>query len=239
VSAQRLDTRRRTGRRLVLTAAAIVLLAACGDDPPPPAAQDPPVPDSLPGSPPELEGALPEPADLGDAWTDLGAVPLEQRGFPGCPETGAITAGEGSARRGEAQSLYAEGELPAPTFAVSISAWESPDVAQDRLTAFAAVATRCRSFEQELLDGRQAAISVAERVPPPLGDAAAAVVLTIDPEQGPTSFLDTVAVRLGDLIVLTDGERVEGEPDASLEQARFDDLTRQAVEKAQRLLVPD
>ncbi len=47
-----------------------------------------------------------------------------------------------------------------------------------------------------------------------------------------------MAVRLGSHIVLTDSVVFEGDPDAGLGRKRFDDLTRQAVEKAQRELEP-
>ncbi len=220
------------GGRLVL-AAGMVTLAACGGGEPPSS-----VPDSQPGTPVRVEEALLTPRDLGDGWIDLGAVPIEQRGFEGCPGSRVITALEDSARRGEAQSIYAEGEPPAPTFGESISLWESADVAHDRLATFAATATECRSFEQELLDGRRAVLSVAEREAPQLGDEAAALVVSVDPDEGPTMALDVVVVRLGSVLVLTDGERVDGDPEVSLDQDRLDELTGRAVEKAEEILTP-
>ena len=51
---------------------------------------------------------------------DLGAVPLDERGFEGCPETRMVTGGDDPARLGEAQSLYGQGDLPVVTFAESV-----------------------------------------------------------------------------------------------------------------------
>lgn len=208
-------------------------LAACGGNPPPPSA-----PDALPGSPPELEEALLTTSELGEGWIDLGAVPLEERGLRGCPEGQVITAGEDAARRGEAQSTYAEGKPPAPTFGESVSLWESADVASERLATFASMASECRSFEEELLDGRRAVISVVQRNAPPLGDQAVALELRADAAEGPTVSSDVVLVRLGSVLVLTEGQRVDGDPDVSLDQERLDELTGRAVEKAEETLAP-
>ncbi len=93
-------------------AAGVLALAACGGDAPERPAYRA-VPDSLPGTPADLADALLSPEDLGEGWIDLGALPLDERGLDECPLTKVITAGEDPARRGESQSLYAEGELPA------------------------------------------------------------------------------------------------------------------------------
>lgn len=103
-------------------------------------------------------------------------------------------------------------EFPAPNIGESISVRESPDVAHARWATVAATAAECRSFEAELLDGRRAVVSVAEREAPPLGDESAALVITTDPEEGPGLTLDVMAVRLGSYIVLTDSAVVEGDP---------------------------
>ncbi len=237
MSATETGPRWRAGGRLLAAGVLVVQLAACGGDAPERPAHRA-VPDSLPGTSADLADALLTPQDLGEGWSDLGALPLDERGFDECPLTKVITAGEDSARRGETQSLYAEGELPAPNIAKSISVWESPDVAHDRWATFAATAAEFRPFEAELLDGRRAVVSVAEREAPPAGGRTAALVITTDPEEGPGLTLDVMAVRLGSYIGLTDSAVVEGEPDAGLERGRFDDLTRQAVEKARRELEP-
>src|SRR5687767_2554596 len=39
-------------------------------------------------------GGPPEHRRPGGGWVDLGAVPLDERGFEGCPETGVVTGGE-------------------------------------------------------------------------------------------------------------------------------------------------
>ncbi len=83
--------------------------------------------------------------------------------------TQLAACGGDAARRGEAQSTYAEGEPPASTFGESISLWESADVASDRLATFASMTSGCRSFEEELPDGRRAVISVVQRDAPPPG----------------------------------------------------------------------
>ena len=119
------------GRRLLLPTGIAALLVACGGDPVPRGVPDSSLPDALPGTPAEVKDALLTTDDLGEGWVDLGAVPLDERGFESCPETGVVTGGKAAARLGEAQSPYAEGDPPVPTFGVSISVWESPDVALD------------------------------------------------------------------------------------------------------------
>jgi hypothetical protein len=50
------------------------------------------------------------------------------------------------------------------------------------------------------------------------------------------STVDLIAVRLGDVIVSTNGERYDSSPQASLDTARME-LTRKAVDKAKRSLL--
>jgi hypothetical protein len=57
--------------------------------------------------------------------------------------------------------------------------------------------------------------------------------MEFDPPEGPTILRDTVVVRIGDALVLTEGpDRVEDDPEAGRQRERFDELTRQAVDKA-------
>lgn len=206
-------------------------LASCGGEQPPPAA-----PDALPGTPPEVEAALLTPDELGKTWIDLGPVPFDQRGYDGCPAGKVIAAVVDPERVGEAQSIYAEGKPPAPTFGESISLWKSAEVAHARLRQFASQTSQCRSFTEQLNDGRQATINVSERQAPQLGDEAVAVVVQTDPADGPTAYLDAIVVRRGKALILTEAQRVDGEPQVSLEQSRLDALTRQAFDKAQEKL---
>ncbi len=117
-------TRRQQPRwsgRLLLPMGIAALLVACGGNPVPPGVPDFSLPDALPGTPAEVKAALLTTDDLGERWVDLGVVPLDERGFEGCPQTGLVTGGEDPARLGEAQSLYAVGDPPVPTFGESIS----------------------------------------------------------------------------------------------------------------------
>ena len=122
--------RPRWSGRLLTAMGVAALLVACGEDPAPTGIPDSSVPDALPGTPAEVEEALLTTDDLGEGWTDLGAVPFGERSFPECPETGVVTDGEDPTMLGEAQSHYGEGDPPVPTFGVSISLWESADVAR-------------------------------------------------------------------------------------------------------------
>ena len=119
------------------------------------------------------------------------------------------SAGLDPTRLGEAQSLYGEGEPPVPTFGESVSLWESPDVARERLGTFASITAECRSFEHRLEAGRTATVTITEQAAPPLGD----------------------------VVVLTEGpDLAEGDPELDRQRERFDDLTARAVEKATRTL---
>ena len=223
--------------RLLFTMGVAALLVGCGEDPAPAGIPDPSVPDALPGTPAEVEEALLTADDLGEGWTDLGAVPLDERSFTECPETGVVTGGKDPSRLGEAQSLYGEGDPPVPTFGESISLWESPEVAAERLAASASVTSECGSFEQEMLDGSTATVKLLPRDVPQLGDEAVCVVIEFDQDEGPTILRDLVIVRIGDVLVLTEGvDRVEDDPQADRQQERFDELTAQAVDKATRIL---
>ena len=235
-----LVARRRQPRwsgRLLTAMGAAALLVACGGDPAPAGIPDSSVPDALPGTPAEVEEALLTTDELGEGWTDLGAVPLGERSFPECPETGVVTDGEDPARLGEAQSHYGEGDPPVPTFGVSVSRWESADVARERLATLASVPSECRSFDLELPEGGTATVTITERDAPPLGDQALAQVIEVDLPEGPTILRDVLVVRIGDALVLTDGPNVpEGDPKLDRQRERFEDLARQAVDKATRIL---
>lgn len=223
--------------RLVPGIALAALMVACGGDPEPTGIPDPSVPDALPGTPAEVEEAVLTLDDLGEGWTDLGAVPVDERGFAECPETGVVTGGKDPARLGEAQSTYGEGEAAVPTFGVSVSLWESPDVARERLATMASIPSECGRFRHELPDGGTATVTITEGDAPPLGDEAIAQVVAFDLPEGPTILRDVSIVRTGDVLVLTeDVDRVEDEPQAGRQQDRFHDLTGRAVAKAARIL---
>lgn len=215
-------------QRTRLVVVALVLLAGCGGEQPPP-----PVPDALPGTPPEVEAALLTPDELGKPWVDIGAVPFDERGFDGCPPGQVITAVADPERVGEAQSGYTEGEPPAPLFGESISLWKSAEVAHARLRQFASQTSQCRSFTNRLTDGRQATLRASGRQPPRLGDEAVAVVVQTDPADGPITYADVVVVRHGKVLILTEGHRVDGDPRISLERSQLEALTRQAFDKVQ------
>ena len=174
--------------------------------------------------------------DLGEEWVDLGPTPFEQRGIESCPPTNVPAAEEDVRRVGEAQSYYSEGEPPAPTFFESISLWDSADVASERLAVFATASEDCVGVQQELADGQSATSTFTQRPAPQLGDEAVALTLQLEPEEGPNLFADLVAVRVGNAIVFTNGERYEAGPEDSLAPSRLDQLTQRAVEKAERTL---
>lgn len=80
------------------------LLVACGGDSVPAGIPDSSVPDALPGTPAEVKKAILTNDDLGEGWTDLGAIPVDERDFAQCPETGpspeaAARAGVGAERQ--------------------------------------------------------------------------------------------------------------------------------------------
>ena len=214
----------------------VVLVTACGGGGDGGTRLTPSVPIALPATPPEVLEALLTPEDLGDGWIDLGAVPQSDRGFSGCPQTQVITGGDDPARLGEAQRLLADGQPPGPILGESISLWESPEVAGDRLATIASTVTECPTFQHELLDGRSSTVAVVQRDAPPLGDEAVALEHQVAPDEGPSLVLDVIVVRVGSALVLTDGERVDGDPVRSLDQRRFDELTGLAVEKARSTL---
>lgn len=224
-------------RLLFLAVGMAAPLTACGDDAEPAAPPTPSVPDALPGTPAEVGQALLTTDDLGEGWTDLGAVPLGERGFIECPESGVITGGGDATRLGEAQSLYGEGEPPVPTFGVSVSSWESSDVARERLATFASAPSACGSFPHELSGGGTAMVTITEAAAPALGDEAIAQVIVSDQREGPTLLRNVVAVRIGDALVLTEGPDVAvGDPELDRQRERFGDLTGQAVDKAAEVL---
>jgi hypothetical protein len=209
-----------------------VLLAGCATDNEPPA--PPPEPKSLAGSPPSVEAALLTTAELGEGWVDLGATPFEQRGLAACPPTNVLTAQEDDRRLGEAQTHHRQGdEDPAPVFFESISLWESPEAAEASLSEFGTAPTVCTGGTHRTPDGREAQLTFDERPAPELGEQAVAQVLRFDFQDTPDQFVDLIAVRLGDVVVLTNGERFEGNPDSSLDTDRLDELTRRAVEKVE------
>lgn len=228
---------RLSGRLLVPVGIAAVLVA-CRGDPVPAGVPDSALPDALPGTPAEVEEALLTTDDLGEGWTDIGAVPLDERGFEACPPAGVVTGGEDDpARLGEAQSTYAEGDPPVPAFGESVSLWASPEVAAERLAEFAAAGSECGSFEHELLDDGTATVTLLPRDAPHVGDEAVGMVIRFDRDEGPTVLRDVVILRVGDVLVLTEGiDRVEDDPQTDRQQERFDELTEQAVDKVIRVL---
>ena len=226
---------------LLVPIGAAVLLTACGEDAPPvpgaPASAQAVVPDALPGTPAEVADALLTIDDLGAGWTDLGAVPLDERGADECPAGQVVTAGDDPRRLGEAQSVYAEHDPGVPTFGESVSLWTSAEVAGERLAEFASLPTSCPPYEREIPDAGTATVSHRPAEASPLGHEAAAVVHEIEMPDGTTVLRDVVVVRIGDALVLTEGPDV-AEDDPALEDARqqFRDLTAHAVDKAARTL---
>ena len=87
--------------------------------------------------------------------------------------------------RGGAEPLR-QGDPPVPTFGESISLWESPEVAAERLAASASVTSECGSFEQEMFDGSTATVKLLPRDVPQPGDEAVGVVIEFDQDEGPT-----------------------------------------------------
>ena len=194
------------------------------------------VPKALPGSPPAVEAALLTVEDLGDGWVDTGPTPFEMRGLDECPATNVLTSVKDPSRVGEAQTYFSEGdEAPAPTFFESVSLWSSEQVAQDRLATFATATATCVGVTQSTPDG-DAKVTFTEGPAPDLGDEAVGQASRFDFEDRPDSTVDLIAVRIGDVIVFTNGERYDGSPRASLDTARLEDLTRQAVDKVKRKL---
>lgn len=192
-------------------------------------------PKALPGSPPEVEAALLTVEDLGDGWVDTGPTPFEQRGFQACPATNVLTAVEDASRVGEAQTYFQEGEdLPAPTFHESVSLWKSVQGAQERLATFATAATTCVGVAEQAPDGSEATVTFTERPVPTLGDQAVGQSARFDFADRPDATVDVMSVRLGNVIVLTAGERYDGSPRASLDTARLKELTRQSVDKVKQ-----
>ena len=105
------------------------------------------------------------------------------------------------------------------------------------MAASASATSQCRSFEQEMLDGRTATVRILPRDAPMLGDESVGVLIEADPDEGPTILRDVMLVRVGDVLVLTEGvDRVEDDPQADAQQERFEELTRQAVDKVNRSL---
>ncbi len=222
-------------RHLLAAVLSPLLLLACDAE----EASEPPmtVPKALPGSPPKVEAALMTVEDLGDGWVDQGPTPFEMRGFDDCPATNVLTSAQDPRRVGEAQTYFSKGDdAPAPTFFESVSVWESDGVAQDRLATFATAASTCVGVKQRTLDGREATVTFTERPAPDVGGEAVSQALRFDFGDGPDSTVDLIAVRLGDVIVFTNGERHDGEPQASLDPSLLQDLTRMAVEKVERSL---
>jgi hypothetical protein len=211
----------------------LALLAGCGGEEEPEPER---VAKALPGTPPEVEASLSTVDELGDGWVDLGPTPFKERGFDGCPSANVLTAEQDEQRVGEAQTYYSQGEPPAPTvFFESVSLWGSSAVAAERLAVFATASAQCVGVRQEL-DGRPATATFTDRAAPQLGDEAVALTVELQPEDGPDLFLDMVAVRVGEAIVFTNGERYEDEPEAGLDPSQLDELTAEAVAKAEQTL---
>ncbi|WP_409330782.1 hypothetical protein [Trujillonella humicola] len=244
-------SRRRRCATLLAAVGLGVLGTACGGEEPSSAAPASPgtpaggmpagsaVPDALPGTPPEVAEALLTTDDLGRGWTDLGALPLDERGLDECPASQVITAGEDPMRRGEAQSLYAQDDRDVPTFGESVSLWQSADVARDRMAEFATLPTDCPPVEREVPDGGTATVRHLAADAPALGDEAVALVHEIRLPEGTIVLRDVVVVRIGDALVLTEGPDVAAD-DPALGDVRqqFAELTAQAVDKAAQELTP-
>lgn len=221
-------------RRCLPVLLGLALLAGCGGEEEP---EPEPAAKALPGSPPEVEASLLTVDELGDGWVDLGPTPFEERGFGGCPATNVLTAEQDEQRVGEAQTYYSQGEPPAPTvFFESVSLWGSSAVAAERLAVFATASAQCVGVRQELLDGRPAIATFTDRAAPQLGDEAVALTVELQPEDGPDLFLDMVAVRVGEVIVFTNGERYADEPEAGLDPSQLDELSAEAVAKVEQTL---
>lgn len=67
-----------------------------------------------------------------------------------------------------------------------------------------------------------------------MGDEAVGQSARFDFADRPDATVDLMAVRLGNVIVLTNGERYDAEPQASLDTARLEELGRKAVDKVKR-----
>lgn len=222
-----------SGDRLLAVLLTVTLAAGCGGgaDPAPTAAVD----KSLPGTPAGVEKALLTASDVGEGWVDVGPTPFEERGVDACPPTNVLSADEDAERVGEAQTFFTESESRrAPTFFESISLWQSPQVAAERLRTFATAPAVCLGGTMTTPDGKEVKVTAREQVAPDLGDGAVANALSFDFADGPDSVVDLIAVRLDDVIVFSNGERFEDEPDASLDRARLLELTRRAVDKVEQ-----
>ena len=220
-------------RRVLVGVLAALLLLGCGREAESggPAA----VPKALPGSPPGVEAALLTTGELGDGWVDAGATPFEQRGLDECPATNVLTSNQDQSRVGEAQTYFEQGEgRPALTFFESVSLWESAQVARERLATFA-TATTCVGVTQRTPDG-PATVTFTDRPVPQLGDETVAQSARFDFAGRPDSTVDLIAIRLGNVIVTTSGERYDGSPAISLDTARLEALTRTSVDKVKRSL---
>ena len=80
-------------------------------------------------------------------------------------------------------------------------------------------------------------MTITERDAPSMGDEAVAQVLEFELPDGPTVVRDVLAMRIGDVVVLTEGPDVaEGDPELARQRERFEDLTGQAVDGAAGVL---
>jgi hypothetical protein len=222
-------------RCAIVAVLAPLLLSSCGEG-----AEEEgpgPVPKALPGSPPELEAALLTIEDLGDGWVDIGPTPFEERGLEACPATNVVTSEEDPSRVGEAQTHFLrEDEPPTPPFFQSVSVWESEQAAQERLATFATSTATCVGVAERTPDGRAATVTFTERPVPELGDQTVGQTVRFDFAEGPDATLELLAVRLRNVVVLTNAERSEAAPDRGLDSAEFLALTREAVDKVTRSL---
>jgi hypothetical protein len=99
------------------------------------------------------------------------------------------------------------------------------------------IPSECSPFKHELPDGGTATVTITERDAPLLGDEAIAHLIEFDRPEAPTILRDVLIVRIGDVLLLTEGvDRVEDDPQAERQQDQFHDLTHQAVDKATRIL---
>jgi hypothetical protein len=110
-------------------------------------------------------------------------------------------------------------------------------MAREQMATLESIPSACSPFEHHLPDGSTATVTITKRNAPLLGDEAIAHLIEFDRPEAPTILRDVLIVRIGDVLVLTEGvDRVEDDPQADRQQDYLHDLTDQAVDKAIRIL---